>query len=197
MRPARLLPWCVLLLAGCGSAEPGWSAALQRMKRQPRYDEYAGSAFFRDGKVMQAPPAGTVAREDVLTPAAPAVTPELLALGRSRFRIFCGACHGVGGYGGSVVAENLTERRPPSLRTPVMTALPDATIYAILVGGSGRMPSYAAQLTERERWAVIAWLRRLQRTPAAAPDERADSALGARLRALDSARAAPRSGAGQ
>lgn len=179
-----------LLLGGCGSVEPEWSAALQRMKRQPRYDLYESSAFFRDGKVMQPPPAGTVAREDVLHPSAPAETPELLALGRSRFRIFCGACHGTGGYGGSVVAANMTERRPPSLRTPVVAALPDQLIYTVIVNGFGRMPPYAAQLTERERWAVIAWLRRLQRTPAAAPDERADSIRGAQIRAEDSLRSA-------
>ena len=175
-----------LILAACGSAEPGWSVALQRMKRQPRYDAYGASAFFRDGKVMQAPPAGTVAREGVLRPAPPAESPELLALGRSRFRIYCGACHGVGGYGGSVVAANMVERRPPSLRTPRIAALPDAALYAVISGGVGRMPSYAAQLTERERWAVIDWLRRLQRTPTAGDDERADSIRGAWLRHLDS-----------
>jgi mono/diheme cytochrome c family protein len=179
-----------LLLVGCGSVEPKWSAALQRMKQQPRYDSYESSAFFKDGKVMQTPPAGTVAREDVLQPSAPAETPELLALGRSKFRIFCGACHGVGGYGGSVVAANMTERRPPSLRTPVMAALPDQLIYTVFVNGFGRMPPYAAQLTDRERWAVIAWLRQLQRTPAAAPDERVDSVRGALIRAQDSVRAA-------
>ena len=189
MRTLGPLCWC-LLLAGCGSAEPGWSAALQRMKRQPRYDPYEASAFFRDGKVMQAPPAGTVAREDVLGAGPPAETPELLALGRSRFRIFCGACHGVGGYGGSVVAANMPERRPPSLRTPAIAALPDAVIYAVISSGFGRMPPYAAQLSERERWAVIDWLRRLQRTPTAGADERADSIRGARLRELDSSRVA-------
>jgi len=184
-----------LLLGGCGSVEPEWSAALQRMKRQPRYDVYEGSAFFRDGKVMQPPPAGTIAREDVLQPSAPTETSELLALGRSRFRIFCGACHGVGGYGGSVVAANMIERRPPSLRTPVMAALPDQLIYTVIVNGFGRMPPYAAQLGERERWAVIAWLRRLQHTPAAAPDERADSMRGAMIRAEDSLRAVRPKGA--
>ena len=184
-----------LVLGACGSVEPGWSAALQRMKRQPRYDVYESSAFFRDGKVMQPPPAGTVAREDVLQPSAPAETPELLALGRSRFRIFCGACHGTGGYGGSVVAANMTERRPPSLRTPVMAALPDQLIYTVIVNGFGRMPPYAAQLTDRERWAVIAWLRQLQRTPTAAPDERKDSLRGALIRAEDSIRAARAKGA--
>jgi mono/diheme cytochrome c family protein len=193
VRRVRFLSWC-LLLAGCGSAEPGWSAALQRMKRQPRYDAYEASAYFPDGKVMQPPPTGTVSREQVLQPAAPRPTAELLTLGRSRFGIFCAACHGRGGYGGSVVAANMTERRPPSLRTPVMAALPDVLVYTVIRDGFGRMPSYAAQLDERERWAVIAYLRQLQRTPTAAPDERADSSRGARLRALDSARAAPRSG---
>ncbi len=178
MTALRLALWA-LLLAGCGGAEPGWSAALQRMKRQPRYDAWEASAFFRDGKALQAPPPGTVSREVVLRPAPAAATPELLALGRSRFRIFCGVCHGAGGYGGSVVAQNMTEVRPPPLRTEAIAALPDSTLYAIIANGVGRMPSYAAQLTDRERWAVIAWLRRLRRTPPTDPEELTDSLAAA------------------
>jgi mono/diheme cytochrome c family protein len=71
-----------------------------------------------------------------------------------------------------------------------MAALPDRLIYTVIANGFGRMPPYAAQLTDRERWAVIAWLRRLQQTPTAAPDERADSIRGALIRAEDSLRAA-------
>src|SRR3954470_14493766 len=125
------------LLAGC-LQQSATDRALQRMSEQPRYDVYEASRFFWNGMTMQVPPAGTVARDAVLDRALAtgrsasgayltklplAVTPELLALGRSRFRIFCGACHGAGGYGGSVVAANLGERRPPSLRSPAVRAL--------------------------------------------------------------------------
>lgn len=188
MRSRWTLGGCALLL-GCGSLEPSWSTALQRMKRQPRYDVYESSAFFADGKTMQPPPAGTVPRERELSPAPLPATPELLALGRSRFRIFCAACHGAGGYGGSIVAENLPEARPPSLRTPAMAQLTATFYYTIITGGVGRMPSYAAELSPRERWAVIAYLQQRQRSPQAAADEKDDSIRGARLRRLDASSA--------
>jgi mono/diheme cytochrome c family protein len=116
------------------------------------------------------------------------VTPALLELGRSRFRIYCAACHGAGGYGGSIVAANLTERRPPSLRGPPVSSLPPGFVYEIIRQGIGRMPSYAAQLPVHQRWAVVAYLQQLQRTPNAGPGEREDSIRGAELRARDSSR---------
>jgi mono/diheme cytochrome c family protein len=118
------------------------------------------------------------------------VTAELLALGRSRFRIYCAACHGTGGYGGSIVAANMMGRRPPSLRTPAMAAFPAGFVFEVISRGLGRMPSYAAELPVDQRWAVVAYLKQLQRTDHAAPDERADSIRGAELRAQDSTRAA-------
>jgi mono/diheme cytochrome c family protein len=192
------------LLAGCLN-QSATDRALERMNEQPRYDVYEGSRFFPNGMTMQVPPAGTVARDAILdrplatgrsgagvylTTLPVAVTPELLDLGRSRFRIFCGACHGAGGYGGSIVASNLAERRPPSLRSPAVRSLPAGFLYEVIARGLGRMPSYAAQLPVEQRWAVVAYLKRLQRTPNAAPDERADSIRGAELRVQDSVRQA-------
>lgn len=172
----------ILLLAGC-SAGDRWDQALARMKRQPRYDAYASSGFFRDGKAMQAPVEGTVPRErEAGSERAVPAGPELLALGRGRFRIFCAACHGAGGYGGSIVAENLPDRPPPSLRRAELRRVPDQYFYQVITIGIGRMPSYAVELTPRERWAVVAYLRWLQARDHAAPDEREDSLRGARIR---------------
>jgi mono/diheme cytochrome c family protein len=192
------------LLAACLSRS-GTDRALERMDEQPRYDIYEASRFFRNGMTMQVPPAGTVSRTAVLdhdratgrsasggyltAPPMP-VTPELLALGRSRFRIYCAVCHGAGGYGGSIVASNMTERRPPSLRTATTRSLPAGFFYEVISRGLGRMPSYAAQLPVEQRWAVAAYVQQLQGKSHAAPDEQADSVRGVELRAEDSARAA-------
>jgi mono/diheme cytochrome c family protein len=199
------LALAVTFLAGCRLSQATTDRALQRMNEQPRYDVYEASRFFRNGMVMQVPPAGTIARDAALGPVLATgravsgayvselpvpVTPTLLELGRSRFRIFCAACHGTGGYGGSLVAANLPERRPPSLRSPAMKALPIGLIYQVIVQGFGRMPSYAALLPVDQRWAVVAYLKQLQSLTNARPDERDDSIRGAELRARDSTRAA-------
>jgi mono/diheme cytochrome c family protein len=163
-----------MLLALLGCERAAVDRALQRMSDQPRYQGY------------RLPPAGTVAREAELDSTAPPITSELLAVGQSRFRIFCSPCHGEAGFGGSVVAANMTGHRPPSLRRPELARLPPEFYYGVITRGVGRMPSYAAELSRRERWAVIAYLQQLQRSPVRTAEEQADSAAGARLRELDS-----------
>ncbi|HEX5385687.1 MAG TPA: cytochrome c [Gemmatimonadales bacterium] len=179
----------VLLASGCH----GWSAdldrALERMREQPRYDPYEHSAFFWNGAVMQTPPEGTIPRggnvPSAIGAAAPAgpeiangvdaqgsylaripvtVTDTLLARGRSRFDIFCAACHGEDGRGHSAVAQNMIERPPPSLRSAAIAALPPGLVYHVIGAGFGRMPPYAAQLSVVDRWAVVAYVQRLQRS---------------------------------
>jgi len=205
LRPPRAGAAALILaavaLAGCGGAQSVVDRALQRMRVQPRADPYEASAFFADGMVMQRPPAGTVPRERVLEPALATgrdsagallarvpvtVTPELLRRGRSRFRIFCGACHGVGGFGGSVVAANFTERRAPSLRTGYAAALPPGLVYQVSTAGFGRMPGYASELSAEDRWAVVAYAQSIRGRAAADSAERDDSLRAAALGHADS-----------
>lgn len=194
------LLWVCLALAACGRGQRGRGWDWERMRQQPRYDIYESSNVFANGRVMQSPPPGTVAREQVVGDASLAtgmadgryvtevpvpVTSELVATGRTRFDIFCAVCHGAGGYGGSMVAMNMQPPRPPSLRSDTMRALPPGSLFQVITNGFGRMPSYAAQLSVRERWAVVAYVRQLQQTTSAAtPEARADSARAALLRTI-------------
>ena len=189
------------VVCGCRLDQSVTDRALERMSEQPRYQAYQSSRFFRNGMAMQLPPAGTVARDAELDPARAtgrtgsgiyltavplSVTPQLLQMGRSRFHIYCAVCHGAGGYGGSVVASNLAERRPPSLRSAQVRSLPAGFFYDVIRRGLGRMPSYASELPVDQRWAVVAYVQQLQRTPKAGPGEREDSIRGAELRTQDS-----------
>jgi mono/diheme cytochrome c family protein len=54
------------------------------------------------------------------------------------------------------------------------------------------MPSYAPQLTTAERWAVAAYVQRLQAGGAITPEQRDDSLRALRIRAIDSTLAAER-----
>src|SRR4051794_2371665 len=75
--------------------------ACNEMQSQPRDNDYRASALFADGKVMQAPPEGTVARDDPARAAdlahRPAMTPALLQRGRERYAVFCVPCHDAAG----------------------------------------------------------------------------------------------------
>jgi mono/diheme cytochrome c family protein len=140
----------LLVLAGC----------VQRMDDQPRYAPYAPARLFADGGAMQPPPAGTVARDDRREPP-PAVTPALLALGRTRFGIHCAPCHGLAGDGDGVVVQHGFPA-PPSLHHPRLVAAPEGHLYAVITDGYGVMYPYGGRVLPAERWAIIAYVRALQ-----------------------------------
>jgi mono/diheme cytochrome c family protein len=187
----------LLLLAGCHADEKGVWFDFERMIDQPKYQPYGESAYFGDGRAMRLPPEGTVAHDAVVD--RPAVTTglvngvpvatipvpvtlPLLRLGRDRFGTFCAPCHGLAGDGESVVSRKMELRRPPPFHTPVMRALPAGRYFQVATEGYGLMPSYAAELTPMERWAVVAYIRALQLSQ----NVRVDSlppAVGAEIRA--------------
>jgi len=175
--------------------------------RQPRARAYRESSFYANGLTMQAPPSGTVPRErKVMNVALTAgttgptgqfasngeelrhyvtkiplpVTPELMALGRKRWDITCGTCHGPAGDGKSIVGTQMALRPPPSLVTATYIAKPVGYVFEVATKGFGLMASYEAELTVEERWAVVAYLRALQKSQAA-PLEAAPPAERARL----------------
>jgi mono/diheme cytochrome c family protein len=186
-----------LLLAGCHADGKGVWFDFERMIDQPRYQPYGESAYFGDGRAMRLPPEGTVAHDAVVgrpevttgtrdgVPVARIpvpVTLPMLRLGRARFGTFCAPCHGLAGDGESVVGSKMELRRPPPFHTPVMRALPDGRYFQVVTEGYGLMPSYAAELTPMERWAVVAYIRALQLSQNVRVDSLPPSA-GAEIRA--------------
>lgn len=156
-----------LALAGCPRLDP--------MNRQRKVEAYEPSTYWPDGLAMRHPPAGTVPHgplpplevssglgpDGLAVPRVPIpVDAKLLARGRARFEVTCAVCHGVLGDGESQVALNMSLRRPPSLHA--FRDVPDGHIYRVISEGFGLMPSYAAELTLEERWAVVAYVRALQ-----------------------------------
>jgi mono/diheme cytochrome c family protein len=146
---------------------------------QPRVQNYSESEFYADKLAMREPPEGTVPRERVVLNAALSagrigeqghetyvttfplkVDRPLLALGKKRFEITCGTCHGPLGDGDSIVAHQMSLRPPPSLHK--YTDRPPGYIYDVITRGFGMMASYAGELPVRERWAVVAYVRALQ-----------------------------------
>ena len=161
------LPLAALALAGCPRLDP--------MQRQQKVKPYQASTFYADGLGMRAPPEGTVpygklpppevatglgpdGKELALVPIP--VDAKLLARGRARFDITCATCHGVLGDGESQVALNMALRRPPSLHA--YRDVPDGHFFRVMSEGFGLMPSYAAELTLEDRWAIVAYVRALQ-----------------------------------
>jgi len=91
------------------------------------------------------------------------VTLQVLEHGRDRYMIFCAVCHDPVGTGhGKIVERGYTQ--PPSYHTPRLRAVPVGHLFAVITEGYGSMPSYAGQISPRDRWAIVAYVRAMQRS---------------------------------
>jgi mono/diheme cytochrome c family protein len=159
------------------------------MDTQEKGKAYRASTFFADGRMMRTPPAGTVAqgflkdddvRSEGLGPdGTPATTlpagvsiddGALLARGAERYGIYCTPCHGADhdGKGPAAVGAGPSGAKlqvpPPSFADPRLKTMPVGQIYQAIKNGvnQGNMGSYAAQIPEDDRWAIVAHVRKWQ-----------------------------------
>ncbi len=105
-----------------------------------------------------------------LTEAPIEATEELFALGKKKFETNCAVCHGFGGYGDGLVSQralNLAQGywlQPTSMHEDRIQKQTVGRIYFTVTNGKGKMAGYASSLTPRERWAVVLYVRALQRS---------------------------------
>lgn len=148
----------------------------QQMADQPHQRPLEPSNFFDDGMASRPVEPGTVARagkeqnglrfhskvDGTLVDTFPfEVTMEVLARGQERYEIFCSPCHDRLGTGqGMIVRRGFTPAR--SFHDPRLRDAPAGHFFEVMTQGFGQMPSYANQLSEQDRWAVIAYIRALQ-----------------------------------
>ena len=88
--------------------------------------------------------------------------------GQGRYNIYCAPCHDYAGYGkGSVVlAGGMVP--PPSYHDEYRRSLQVGDLFKSITDGVRTMPSYAHQIPVEDRWAIVAYVRALQRSQAAA-----------------------------
>jgi hypothetical protein len=157
----------------------------QQMADQPHRRPLEHSDFFDDGMASRPVEPGTVARtgreqndqrfnskvDGKLVDTFPfKLTMEVLARGQERYEIFCSPCHDRLGNGqGMIVRRGFTPAR--SFHDPRLRDAPAGHFFEVITQGFGPMPSYANQLSEHDRWAVIAYIRALQFSRNARLDE--------------------------
>jgi len=83
-----------------------------------------------------------------------------LQRGQILFGIHCQVCHGEQGHGDGPLASYF-DRTPQNLTGPQITAEFDGSVYLTIIQGFGQMPSLTENLTPRERWDVVNYVRTL------------------------------------
>jgi len=147
-----------MILAGCDNMkrQPGarasdlpWPRPVHTVARGERA---AGEAFV------------TGLRGDEPLAHSPVVfTREVLARGRDRFNIYCAVCHGADGYGTGIVVRRGFPA-PPSYHEPRLRDAADGYLFGVITRGYGVMLSYADRVAPADRWAIVGYIRALQRS---------------------------------
>ena len=88
-------------------------------------------------------------------------TRAVLERGQKIFNTNCYVCHGYRGLGDGPIVDPYPI--PKSLQSDNMLRWKDGHIFHVITKGQGVMPSYAQQIAPEDRWAVIHYVRALQR----------------------------------
>ncbi|HUF23920.1 MAG TPA: cytochrome c [Vicinamibacterales bacterium] len=173
---ASLLP-----LAGCARGCTSGSPPIHlnpSMDDQPKVRPQTASTFFYDGASMRQPVPGTVPigglKEDVgfftgkgadgqFVAAIPMTVDEaLVERGRQRYVIYCQPCHDARGDGRGILFQR-GNVPTASFHQEKILNYTDGQIFDVITNGIGLMAGYKWPIPPDDRWAIVAYVRDLQR----------------------------------
>jgi mono/diheme cytochrome c family protein len=166
------------------------------MDRQAKYKPQGESKFFADGRADRPRVAGTVPRgrsevgaaDDAYLRADDArflgrqadgsfvtaipveVSEAMINRGRDRYMIYCAPCHGALGDGNGIT-KRYGMVATPTFHDDRIRNMPHGEIFNTITNGKNTMMPYGDKLTPDERWAVVAYVRALERARHAKLDD--------------------------
>lgn len=170
-----LLPLSTGCMRGCTSTRSPIHIN-PNMDYQEKLQPQEASQFFYDGIGMRQPVAGTVARGELressevyvgktddgqyVTGIPIPVDQDVLARGEDRFNIYCAPCHTERGDGRGILHDNGTPTT--SIHIDRVLALSDGEMFEVISEGRGLMQGYKYPISTQDRWAIVAWVNKLQ-----------------------------------
>lgn len=183
--PLSLIPPLLIAKARVTKSSAPRVHFIPDMDDQPKFRAQSRNRLFADRRAMRPPVPGAVARDrlhaddafyrgkvgDAWVATFPVpVTNSLIRRGQERFDIFCATCHGLAGAGDgptAVRADRLQEGTwtpPASFHTDLVRERPVGHLFNAITYGIRNMPAYGPQIPEMDRWAIVAYVRALQRS---------------------------------
>ena len=186
----------VLLLAGCRGRQSEAPPIHPHLSIyvQEKFGPQEANPFFDYNAAMRKPPTGTVARGQLRdssrlyrgrTPNGEyvervpiAVNREVLERGQDRYNVYCAPCHGKSGAGNGVIMRGDYGYTPAtSYHVDRLRQVTDGYMYDVITNGVRNMPPYAHQIPVRDRWAIVTYIRALQRSQNARPENLPESVV--------------------
>jgi len=152
---------------------------------QPKYITQDATPFFADRRSSRPHVPGTIAQGELeaddalyrgksgdqfVTRIPLPVTMALMRRGQERFDIYCATCHGYAGLGDGMTAKRAdalqegTWTPPTSLHTDPVRQQPVGQIFNTITYGIRKMPPYSPLIPVQDRWAIILYVRALERS---------------------------------
>lgn len=180
-----LVPFALIARSRATTSTRPRIQVIRDMGKQPKLKTQTANPLFADGRAMRPPVPGTVARGELeestayrtgragdtwVTAFPVPVTERLMQRGRERYDIFCAPCHGLAGYGDGPVSKRAdalqegTWTPPSSYHTDLIRGRPVGHIFNTIAYGIRNMPAYGSQIPVLDRWAIVLYMRALQRS---------------------------------
>jgi mono/diheme cytochrome c family protein len=171
----------VFFLAGCARGCTSSRPPIHlnpSMDDQPKVQPQSASTFFYNGQSMREPVPGTIPigglKEDTayftgkradgqFVAAIPHPVDEAgLERGRQRFTIYCQPCHDARGDGRGILFQR-GNVPTATFHQEKLLKYTDGQIFDVITNGSGLMGPYRSAIPVADRWAIVAYVRQLQR----------------------------------
>jgi mono/diheme cytochrome c family protein len=192
-----LIPFAIAAKARTSHASEPHIHIFPDMDFQPKYKSDQAMDLFADGRENRGVLPGTIARgslnaDDLFYrgldhaadgaaqwttgfPRQLEITDQLMKRGRNRYDIYCAPCHGYDGRGAGTVPQRVAAgggawqaRNLVDASNPVAIHMPNGQLFNTISNGYNTMMGYAAQIPHADRWAIVLYVRALQRSQNAA-----------------------------
>jgi mono/diheme cytochrome c family protein len=186
---AALVPFALVAKARVTRSAKPRIHAVGDMDWQPKVKAQRVSMYFGDHRGMRPYEPGTVARGELdddphffegkllggfarVFPPQVKPTAETMERGKQRFGIYCAPCHGLYGEGDGMVTRRAQQKEltwvpPANLHGENIRLMPVGQLFDTITNGVRNMKPYGAQIPPADRWAVIMYIRALQKSQAA------------------------------
>lgn len=168
------------------------------MDFQPKYKADTAADIFGDGRANRGEIGGTVARgllhdDDLFYrglevsesgeawttgfPMQVEVSDATMKRGQERYNIYCSACHGYDGKGTGTVPQRVASLGGAWNAADLVAAggtaitMPNGQLFNTISNGFNTMMGYATQISHADRWAIVLYVRALQRAQNASLDD--------------------------
>ena len=183
-----LIPFAIAAKARTSHSSEPHIHIFPDMDFQPKYKSDQPMDLFDDGRENRGELTGTVARGSLNTddlffrglengawttgfPAQLPINDALVRRGKNRFEIYCTPCHGYDGRGMGAVPTRVAAgggawqaRNLVDASNPVVINMPNGQLFNTISNGYSTMMGYAAQIPHADRWAIVLYVRALQRS---------------------------------